>query len=110
MKLFQVRQRTREGDHILCAPDVDAARNILRNSEIVNCGKMKYASCLLLDQFQIRLTQSEPRLGDVAFDDLKPRNTASSKQRNAFNLFVRVRRQPRLYEQNEIALVRREAF
>ena len=71
---------------------------------------MKDACCLLLDQIQIRCIQSKLRLGDVAFDDLKLSNTSSSERRNAINLFVRTRRQRRLHEQNEIALLPRQAL
>jgi hypothetical protein len=54
MKLFQMRQRTRQCNYVARATNVDAQRKILGDGEIVNSREMKYARCLLLDQIQIR--------------------------------------------------------
>src|ERR1700754_2826915 len=110
MKLFQVRQRTRQFDHVTCAADVDAQSHILGNGEIVNGGEMKNTRGFLLHQLQNRRIQCKLWFGDVAFDNLKLSNTSTGKRGNTINLLVRVRRQRRLHEQNEITLLPRQTL
>src|SRR6185503_4936001 len=110
MKLFQVRQRTRQFDDVTRATNVDAQSKILGNGEIVDCGKMKDARCFPLDQREIRRAQSKLRLCYIALDNLKLSVTSAGERRNTCDLFVRVSRQRRLHEQNEITLLPRQTL
>src|SRR5262249_5656536 len=84
--------------------------DLLRNGKVVNSSQMKRTRRLLFDKIEIRSAQSEARLADVAFDNLKVARASATELRDAVDLFESTTNQRRLHQQNKIALLACETF
>jgi hypothetical protein len=102
-----VRHRSRELENVSCSADVHAKREFAFDREIVNCGEMKGASRLFMDQRRIFGRQTQTRLTDIAFDQLKILDSLPAYLRKARNFVSRSCGQCGLDQKDETAIVRR---
>src|ERR1044072_4654877 len=110
MKLPQILKHTGQLDDIARAAGINSHCQLFRNRQIVNRREMKHARRFALDQLEIRSTQRQLRLADVAFDKLKSSDISSTERRDPCDLFPRPAEQRRLHEQDEIAVLARQSF
>ena len=100
-----MRKGSGQLNNVARAAGINPHRQLFRHRQIVNCREMKHARRLLLDQIEIRSTQRQAWLADVALDKLKLRHVSAAELRDPGDLLMRASEQRRLHEQDEVAVL-----